>query len=100
MSLSMLGSENLRGAWTPRRFSRWRLVLGFFGMVRREEEIDPRREAYYERVRRIAEMLQKEDNMAITLLSEQNSGNEEGYKNSGHATGAEHHTHAGALLTS
>jgi len=51
--------------------------------------------------RRIAEALQKEDSMVITLLSEQNSGNEEGYKNSGrHATSAEHHAHAGALLTS
>jgi hypothetical protein len=101
MSLSMLGSENLQGAWTAPRFSKWRLVLSFFGIVRRGEEIDPRQEVYNERARRITELLQKEDNMVITLISERKSGNEEGYKNSGpHATGAEHHAHAGALLTS
>jgi hypothetical protein len=101
MSLSMLESENLQHTWTLPRFSKWRLVRRFFGIVRRGEEIDPRQEAYYEHVKRIAELLQKEDNMVITLLGEQKSGNEEGYKNSGpHATGAEHHTHPGALLTS
>jgi hypothetical protein len=101
MSLTMLESENLQGAWTASRFSKWRVVLSFFGIVRRREEIDPRQEDYYERARRIAEVLQKEDSMVITLLSEQKSGNEEGYKNSGRpATSAEHHAHAGALLTS
>jgi hypothetical protein len=101
MSFSMLGGENLDGAWMAPWFSKWRLILNVFGIVRRGEEIDPRQEVYYERARRIAEVLQKEDNMAITLLSEQKSGNVEGYKNSGpHATDAQRHAHAGALLTS
>jgi hypothetical protein len=42
---------------------RWR--ENFIGVVMRGEEIDPRQEVYYERVRNIAELLEKEENMHI-----------------------------------
>jgi hypothetical protein len=44
---------------------RWR--ENFLGVVIRGEEIDPRQEVYYERVRNIEEALAKEDSMLLTL---------------------------------
>jgi hypothetical protein len=41
----------------------------FIGVVIRGEEIDPRQEAYYERVRNIAEVLGKEGQLAADLTS-------------------------------
>jgi hypothetical protein len=122
MSLS-LGSEILSGEWVMPRFSRWQLILKqrlvvwfprttrecflygfrwkgiFIGVVRRGEEVDPRQEVYYERVRRLTEVLQKDDEMSITLLDQQNSDNEEGEKNSPGAIGAGQHERADALVT-
>jgi hypothetical protein len=44
---------------------RWR--GNFIGVVTRGEEIDPRQEVYYERVRQIAEVLDRKDNGQLTL---------------------------------
>ena len=59
---------------------RWR--ENFIGVVIRGEEIDPRQEVYYERVRNVAAVLEKEDNMRLTLPrpseQQQRSTNEEG----------------------
>jgi hypothetical protein len=38
------------------------------GVAVRREDVDPRQEVYYERARDIAQLLEKEDNMQITLL--------------------------------
>ena len=46
---------------------RWR--DNFIGVVIRGEEIDPRQEVYYERVRNITEVLEKEDKMRLTLAT-------------------------------
>jgi hypothetical protein len=39
----------------------------FIGVIIRGDEIDPDQEVYYERVRNIAEVLEKKDNMLVTL---------------------------------
>ena len=40
---------------------------GFIGLVTRGEEVDPRQEVYYETVRRLTELLEKEDSMVVSL---------------------------------
>jgi hypothetical protein len=40
---------------------------GFIGLVMRGEEVDPIQEVYYERVRRLTELLEKEDTMVVSL---------------------------------